>query len=676
MSVRSRIRAVFHISPPTVVALVVVMTATTILCNAGGAIIDAVVATVAAQAQSGLAARYPGDVGIEQDPAVVFVENFEEPTVLAVQNRWTDILNGAAMIFSTDVPAGSPGSHSLVIPSVGGGVNNGGHLYRQITPGIDDTLYVRYYIKYPTASNYSHNGIWMGGHNPPVSWPDPQAGTKPVGNDRFSASAEQLADTTVFDHYDYWMNMHLSVDGNYWGNRLLNNPGVTGVEGSWMCVEQMVKLNNPVSAFNGEHAFWLNGVKKSDLGLGFPNGTWVGGNFTQSASGTPFEGFRWRSDSALNLNWIWLQNYSPNDPAGVSSSMKFDHVVAAKSYIGCLASSTAVRPPAAPTNLRVIANGTPAPVAQVTISPASATVVKGATQQFTATLKDASGNVLTGRIVSWGSSSLPVATVNGTGLVTTVSAGSSSISATSEGKTGTATITVTNPSLGGWPNEPSGLTLFNDQSWDLLTGSGWNWLRRTASKNPTIIADSTAPFSPVNALQMIFTPDMARDSEPSVHWISLPGVKEIYTAWWMKVSPNWTCSPAGCGKITFLFTNGAGQVYSNLYSAGTSGPPFRIGSNTEWAPYGQFIRYPNVTTTVFGANTWHRIEFYYRWETSPGSSGDGIIRWWVDGVLNGDYTDVHYPASSFNEFQFAPTLQNPPPAEQYMYVDHTRVSKR
>jgi hypothetical protein len=42
---------------------------------------------------------------------------------------------------------------------------------------------------------------------PAVSWPDPQAGIKPVGNDRFSAAAEQSDDRTAFDHYDYWMNM-------------------------------------------------------------------------------------------------------------------------------------------------------------------------------------------------------------------------------------------------------------------------------------------------------------------------------------------------------------------------------------------------------------------------------------------------------------------------------------
>jgi len=104
-----------------------------------------------------------------------------------------------------------------------------------------------------------------------------------------------------------------------------------------MCVEQMVKLNNPVTALNGEHAIWLNGMKVSHLGQGFPNGTWSGGIFTQNPSGTPFAGFQWRNDPNLNINWLWLQNYAPDDPAGFSSTMRFAHVVAAKSYIGCLA---------------------------------------------------------------------------------------------------------------------------------------------------------------------------------------------------------------------------------------------------------------------------------------------------------------------------------------------------
>src|SRR5439155_1043958 len=83
------------------------------------------------------------------------------------------------------------------------------------------------------------------------------------------------------------------------------------------------------------------------------------------------------------------------------------------------------------------------PVASVTVSPAPASVPVGQTVQLTATPRDASGNPLSGRPVSWGSSNTAVATVSGSGVVTGVTAGAATITATSEGQSGTATITVT-----------------------------------------------------------------------------------------------------------------------------------------------------------------------------------------------------------------------------------------
>jgi len=87
------------------------------------------------------------------------------------------------------------------------------------------------------------------------------------------------------------------------------------------------------------------------------------------------------------------------------------------------------------------------PVASVTVSPASASVPAGQTVQLSATLRDANGNILTGRSVTWASNNTSVATVTGTGLVTGKVAGSATITATSEGQSGTAAITVT-PSAG------------------------------------------------------------------------------------------------------------------------------------------------------------------------------------------------------------------------------------
>jgi uncharacterized protein YjdB len=84
----------------------------------------------------------------------------------------------------------------------------------------------------------------------------------------------------------------------------------------------------------------------------------------------------------------------------------------------------------------------PPPVASVTVSPATSTLGVGSTQQLTATLRDASGNVLTGQAIAWSTSDATRATVSQTGLVTAVAVGSATITATSGGKAGTAAITV------------------------------------------------------------------------------------------------------------------------------------------------------------------------------------------------------------------------------------------
>src|SRR6266568_2437413 len=82
-------------------------------------------------------------------------------------------------------------------------------------------------------------------------------------------------------------------------------------------------------------------------------------------------------------------------------------------------------------------------VASVTMSPATATIRVGQTMQLTATPKDSAGNTLTGRTVTWASSNTSVASVSGGGLVTSVVAGTATLTATSEGKDGSAVVTVT-----------------------------------------------------------------------------------------------------------------------------------------------------------------------------------------------------------------------------------------
>ena len=84
----------------------------------------------------------------------------------------------------------------------------------------------------------------------------------------------------------------------------------------------------------------------------------------------------------------------------------------------------------------------PAAVASVVVSPSSTSVDSGATVSLVATTKDASGATLTGRAVTWTSAATTVATVDGAGVVRGVRSGTATITATSEGKTGSATVTV------------------------------------------------------------------------------------------------------------------------------------------------------------------------------------------------------------------------------------------
>lgn len=98
--------------------------------------------------------------------------------------------------------------------------------------------------------------------------------------------------------------------------------------------------------------------------------------------------------------------------------------------------------------IEIKAAGTPVPVGIVQVTPATASIAIGATVQLTATPLDANGNALAGRTVTWQSDDAGVAGVSASGLVTGVTAGPATITATSEGQSGSSSITVTSPPPG------------------------------------------------------------------------------------------------------------------------------------------------------------------------------------------------------------------------------------
>jgi uncharacterized protein YjdB len=101
----------------------------------------------------------------------------------------------------------------------------------------------------------------------------------------------------------------------------------------------------------------------------------------------------------------------------------------------------------------------PAAVASVTVDPATVNLTTGGTQQVTATPRDAQGNALAGRVVTWASANTGVATVTQAGLITAVAPGTTNVTATSEGKVGTVAVTVAAPAVGSVSITPSTATV-------------------------------------------------------------------------------------------------------------------------------------------------------------------------------------------------------------------------
>jgi hypothetical protein len=85
----------------------------------------------------------------------------------------------------------------------------------------------------------------------------------------------------------------------------------------------------------------------------------------------------------------------------------------------------------------------------------------------------------------------------------------------------------------------------------------------------------------------------------------------------------------------------------------------------------------------FRNNTWHHVEAYVAMNSVTGGvpQANGIIRYWVDGVLVLERTNVflrtaQYANQRFNQFVLAPFIGNGSPIAQDMWIDNLVVADR
>lgn len=307
------------------------------------------------EGRSGIAARFPRDIGIDGADGVVFAEAFSAESLAAVLERWDSVQDREILSLSDDVPSGSGDGQSLLVTHIGG-EGSGSHLYRRLGDGFD-RLHYRFYVKFAPDCGPIHHFFHVGGYNPATAWPQGGAGQRPRGGERFTTGIEPFGDSWQWDYYSYWMEMRGSPPrGQTWGNSFIHNPDLAVKKGEWECLEVMMQLNAPGES-NGEMALWIDGELVSHVGEGFPRGQWVfdkflpgedgdgirwddetGGrvDFPTPAGGQPFEGFRFRNNEDEKLNFLWVLCYITDSPRGHASRIWFDNIVVATDYIGPL----------------------------------------------------------------------------------------------------------------------------------------------------------------------------------------------------------------------------------------------------------------------------------------------------------------------------------------------------
>lgn len=305
---------------------------------------------------SGISIQYPGDEGIASDKRVVFAENFETADVAAFNQRWDMVRNPETMSLSRDVPTGSAGNVSLLMTQLAEN-GTGGDLYTRLGDGYN-TLFTRMYVKFADDCEPIHHfGTCVGGNYPATRWPAVRAGQPTDGEKAFWVGIEPFGSMWQWDYYTYWCDMRGSPPrGQTWGNSFIHDDSLKIPKGRWVCVELMMKMND-INNTNGELALWIDGHSVSHLGKGFPRGKWVFDKFypgqqgdgvrwnhqkgdreyfTTADGGDPFEGFRFRTNDRLNINFLWLYVYITKGTKGHANRVWFDDVVVATEYIGPL----------------------------------------------------------------------------------------------------------------------------------------------------------------------------------------------------------------------------------------------------------------------------------------------------------------------------------------------------
>ena len=267
--------------------------------------------------EMGLAADFPGDVGIEKHPDVLFATGFESPIWITEWNYFDPRSTAEAVSEDTSRMFEPFSGRALRVRLVKG--KNLGldlrYLFARGGKPEPEEIYFRYYLRFADDWNpYSDGGKMPGiaGTYGRAGWgmrkSDGYNGWSVRGSFSSRPKADKsVAGLTAVGSYAY----HADTDesGDHWGW----NEGPSGLleNNRWYSVEQYVKLNTP-GARNGIFRVWIDGRQVAEK-----------------------TNVRFRHTRDLKIESIWMDVYYGGvAPAPQDMTLFIDNVVIARRYIG------------------------------------------------------------------------------------------------------------------------------------------------------------------------------------------------------------------------------------------------------------------------------------------------------------------------------------------------------
>lgn len=236
-------------------------------------------------------------------------------------------------------------------------------------------------------------------------------------------------------------------------------------------------------------------------------------------------------------------------------------------------------------------------------------------------------------------------TVDSAGVYTAgTEVGEHTITATWSGHAAVAAVVITaepippEPSP-DYPHQPADYAMLHDHRFDTITG----WDPSNANSPWSKVSVETDPTAPHSPSVVRHTYPVGQSGGPfPAKTFSFSEQRELYVCASWKLSKPWDYHVSAVNKMFFINTNHSASLGNEVVFAlhGTTESSARIKGADQGAEAGSAYKNPNVNSSPWPLGQYNQLEVVVK--QSTGGQSNGEMHWWVNGVKQGEYTNVKY----------------------------------